>query len=150
VLSPPVLVVDECLDKRLASELNRRGRPAKSVSALGMRSLDDPQLFQALAKLGQPYVIVTADEAMPLDWMAAIEALGVTVAVVDSRRTGTATQCADIALGGHARAGQHPDRRRAESTRRTMRTQRMRGSARQPSALLPAANGSLERALGMT
>jgi hypothetical protein len=44
-------------------------------------------VFEALTGLDEPYVVVTADDAMPLDWMATIEAAGVTVAVVDSRHT---------------------------------------------------------------
>jgi hypothetical protein len=87
VLAPPELVIDECLDKRLARELGLRGRPAQSVSGLGLRGLDDPALFQELAKLGHPYVIVTADTAMPRDWLSEIEAAGTTVAVIDSRRS---------------------------------------------------------------
>jgi hypothetical protein len=87
VLPPPELVIDECLDKRLASELRLRGRLAQSVSGLGLRGLDDPTLLQELAKLGHPYVIVTADTAMPLDWLSEIEAAGATVAVIDSRRS---------------------------------------------------------------
>ncbi len=88
MLSPPELVIDECLSKRLATELNRRGRRATSVSALGLRGLDDPLLFNELSKLGRAFVIVTADTAMPMDWMTEIEAAGATVAVVDSRHSG--------------------------------------------------------------
>jgi len=87
VLPPPELVIDECLDKRLAHELRLRGRLAQSVSGLGLRGLEDPALFQELARLGHPYVIVTADTAMPRDWLSAIEAAGTTVAVIDSRRS---------------------------------------------------------------
>ena len=87
MLPPPELVIDECLDKRLATELEYRGRLARSVSGLGLRGLDDPTLLQELAKLGHPYVIVTADTAMPLDWLSEIEATAATVAVTDSRRS---------------------------------------------------------------
>jgi hypothetical protein len=83
-----MLVVDECLDTRLATELSLRGRPARSLASLGLRGLDDPQVLEALRDLGVPYVIVTADSAMPLDWMDAIEATGATVAIIDSRHTG--------------------------------------------------------------
>ncbi|HZL65279.1 MAG TPA: hypothetical protein VFD50_10120 [Thermoleophilia bacterium] len=85
MLPPPALVIDECLSTRLATDLARRGRPAKSIASLGLRGLDDPQVFDALRNLGEPYVIITADTAMPLDWMDAIEAAGATVAVIDSR-----------------------------------------------------------------
>jgi hypothetical protein len=87
VLPPPELVIDECIDKRLATELKGRGRLAQSVSGLGLRGLDDPVLFQELAKLGHPYVIVTADTSMPFDWLSEIQAAGTTVAVIDSRRS---------------------------------------------------------------
>jgi hypothetical protein len=87
VLPPPELVIDECLDKRLATELTNRGRMARAVSALELRGLDDPDLFTELAKLGHPYVIVTADVSMPIDWGTEISAAGITVAVIDSRRS---------------------------------------------------------------
>ena len=87
MLPPPELIIDECLDKRLATDLTKRGRMARAVSALGLRGLDDPDLFKELGKLGHPYVIVTADTAMPLDWSAEIEVAAVTVAVIDSRRS---------------------------------------------------------------
>ena len=89
MLPPPELVIDECLDKRLASELTRRGRMATSVSALGLRGLDDPELLHKLAQRDHPCVIVTADEAMPLDWMDALTATGTTLAVVDHHRSHT-------------------------------------------------------------
>jgi predicted nuclease of predicted toxin-antitoxin system len=60
-----VLVIDECLSTRLATELNSRGRPATSIAALGLRGLADPAVFEALGSLAQPYVIVTADGEMP-------------------------------------------------------------------------------------
>ncbi len=87
MLPPPELVIDECLDKRLAKELTDRGRVARTVSVLGLRGLDDPGLFSELGRLGHAYVIVTADVSMPIDWGAEIDAAGVTVAVVDSRRS---------------------------------------------------------------
>jgi hypothetical protein len=87
VLSPPLLVIDECLSTRLAGELNQRGRPSKSVASLGLRGLEDPAVLRALADLGEPCVIVTADSAMPLDWLGHIEAAGATVAVIDSRHS---------------------------------------------------------------
>lgn len=85
MLPPPVLVIDECLSTRLATELNARGRPAKTIASLGLRGLDDPDVFSALTRLGEAHVIVTADSAMPLDWMSNIAAAGATVAVIDSR-----------------------------------------------------------------
>ena len=87
MLAAPALVIDECLSTRLATELTLRGRPATSIVSRGLRGLEDPQVFEALRDLGEPYVIVTADAAMPLDWMGAIEAAGATVAVIDSRHT---------------------------------------------------------------
>ena len=46
-----------------------------------------PPSSQNSAKLGHPYVIVTADVSMPIDWGTEIAAAGVTVAVIDSRRS---------------------------------------------------------------
>ena len=62
-----MLVIDECLNTRLATQLTQRGRPARSIASLGLRGLEDPQVFEALAGLDEPYVVVTADDAMPLD-----------------------------------------------------------------------------------
>ena len=87
MLPPPELIIDECLDKRLATELTSRGRLARAVSNLGLRGLEDPDIFTELGKLGHPCVIVTADTAMPLDWGDEIQAAGATVAVIDSRRS---------------------------------------------------------------
>jgi len=87
VLPPPVLVIDECLNARLATQLAQRGRPARSIASLGLRGLEDPQVFSALSDLDEPFVIVTADEAMPLDWRGTIDAAGITVAVIDSHHT---------------------------------------------------------------
>lgn len=50
MLPPPVLVIDECLSTRLATDLARRGRPAKSIASLGLRGLDDPQVFASLPR----------------------------------------------------------------------------------------------------
>jgi hypothetical protein len=87
VLPPPELVIDECLSNRLAGELQGRGRRSRAVGALGLRGLDDPVLFRELSKLGHPYVLVTADNAMPMDCMDDIHRACATVAVIDSRHS---------------------------------------------------------------
>ena len=60
------LVVDENLPKRLATELNYRGRIAASVSSLGLRGSLDPELLHKLqAQLGDGWILLTADDALP-------------------------------------------------------------------------------------
>lgn len=65
--SPRIIVVDENLNKRLATELAYRGRDATSVSALGLGGSTDPQLLVKLDAQLDDWVLVTADDALPAD-----------------------------------------------------------------------------------
>lgn len=79
------LVIDESLDKRLAVELARRGRPAKSVSSLGLRGSSDSDLLDRLdAQLGA-WVLVTADDRMPEGQARALAAGNGAVATIGPR-----------------------------------------------------------------
>jgi PIN like domain len=81
------LVIDENLPKRLATELNYRGRNAASVSALGLRGSLDPELLRKLdAQLDGDWVLVTADDAMPEDHAEALRNVGGTVATINPDR----------------------------------------------------------------
>ena len=82
-----ILVIDENLPKRLATELSRRGRNAESVSSLGLRGSLDPDLLHKLqAQLGDDWILVTADDALPDDHMDALRAVNGTVAIVHPER----------------------------------------------------------------
>lgn len=87
---PPdrLLVIDESLDKRLASQLEQRGRKAMSAERLGLAGFSDEPLLRALAALpeGPALVLVTGDDAMPGEHGGLIARLGITVATVDGRR----------------------------------------------------------------
>ena len=82
-----LLVFDANLAKRMATEMTRRGRPACALANLGVDHLLDPDLPKDLAARFQdtPWVLVTADDALPLEHAAIVEELQVTVATVDPR-----------------------------------------------------------------
>ncbi len=82
-----LLIVDEGLDARLASQLEQRGRLAKSLALLGFTGLKDEPLLQAVARLKEPNpVLVTNDDDMPGEHEPLIGKLGLTIATVDGRR----------------------------------------------------------------
>lgn len=81
-----VLVVDDSLPKRLATELTRRGRTAYSVSALGLRgSLDSDLIPELIRRFGDP-VLITADDHMPGDHADVIAAHSPTIATIEPQR----------------------------------------------------------------
>jgi hypothetical protein len=88
VSAPPTrtLVIDENLNKRLATELSFRGRDATSVSALGLKGSSDPQLLLKLDDQLDDWVLVTADDALPGDHAGELEAVSGTVATIDPDR----------------------------------------------------------------
>jgi hypothetical protein len=47
---PARLIIDASADKRLATELRERGRPAEALSGLGLQHSLDEDLLPALAK----------------------------------------------------------------------------------------------------
>jgi hypothetical protein len=82
-----LLAVDEGLDTRLASQLEQRGRLAKSAAFLGLTGLKDEALLQAIARLEDPDpVLVTNDDDMPGEHGKLIAKLGLTIATIDGRR----------------------------------------------------------------
>jgi hypothetical protein len=85
-----LLVIDANLSKRLATELQRPGRTASSVSSLKLRHLVDPELLAVLAERyrDQRWVLVTGDDLMPGEHHQHIEAWSITVATVDGRWRG--------------------------------------------------------------
>jgi len=79
-----LLYLDEDLPKRLATELNRRGRNALSVYADEKKGTLDGDLVSMLyERFGQDVVLVTANESMPIEHEAVLTATGVALAVVD-------------------------------------------------------------------
>jgi len=77
------IVLDEDINRRLAREIRRRGRPdATAVYDEDLAALKDAQLFKALHTLGE-CVLVTWDNKMPLVHAAELEHHRITLAVVD-------------------------------------------------------------------
>lgn len=92
------LVIDADLNKRLATELSRRGIDAVSVSELQVKGFVDPRLLAHLHGLyGVDVVLVTADDHMPLEHATIIAELRCTIAVVDPNRE------SEIGLDAHRR-----------------------------------------------
>ena len=86
---PPdrLLIIDEGLDGRLASQLEQRGRRAMSNERLGLAGLKDEPLLRAIAALSEvDPVLVTNDDGMPGEHEGLIAKLGLTIATVDGRR----------------------------------------------------------------
>jgi hypothetical protein len=83
-----VLIIDESLAKRLATELTNRNREAVSVAKLGFRGTKDPELLAkiALRFRDQPWILVTGDDHLPADHAEAVLETAATIATVDPRR----------------------------------------------------------------
>jgi hypothetical protein len=77
------LIIDASLDTRVATELKYRGRDAVSAAELGLGRVKDPDLLAGLAKITDPWVLVTGDDRMPYAHPAAIAAAKATIATVD-------------------------------------------------------------------
>ncbi|HUY73240.1 MAG TPA: DUF5615 family PIN-like protein [Candidatus Dormibacteraeota bacterium] len=77
-----LLVVDENLDKRISTELGRRGRNAKTVAELELKGWTDPRLLERLAEIDPDCVLITGDDAMPATHAADLARFGTTVAVI--------------------------------------------------------------------
>ena len=81
-----LLFLDEDCPKRLAPELNARGRNATSVYTEELSGTLDPDLIRALAvEHGREVVLVTANESMPIEHEAVLAETGLTLAVIDGR-----------------------------------------------------------------
>jgi hypothetical protein len=79
---PRLLVVDEDLSKRIATELRRRGRNAKTVAALGLKGWNDPRLLERLHEIDSDCVLISGDDDMPATHAADLAKHGTTVAIV--------------------------------------------------------------------
>lgn len=87
----PTLVIDANLNKRIATELKRRGRRAVALSELHLRHAKDPDLLRALAEHfgDEPWVLVTGDDNLPAVHADVIQEMSTTLATVDARRPPT-------------------------------------------------------------
>lgn len=80
------IVLDENLPWSIAKELRARGYPSTSNFVLNASGLEDPQWLEIVANLSAPAaVLVTYDNAMPVEHGHWLTTLSVTLAVVDSK-----------------------------------------------------------------
>jgi hypothetical protein len=77
-------VIDASMDKRIATNLKKRGRRAVSAAEQGWGKLKDPPLLRALAQLNDPWVLVTADDRLPFEHAGVVAEVGATIATLDS------------------------------------------------------------------
>lgn len=77
------IVVDESLSTRIATELGNRGREAITVAALELRGRDDGEILRRLAERSDRWVLLTADDRLPLVWKDVIDETNATVATIN-------------------------------------------------------------------
>lgn len=77
-----LLIIDECLPSRIATELNNRAKRAIRSRELSERGTKDPELLPQLAALHPDAVLVTYDDAMPSDHLEVLQKTGMTLAIV--------------------------------------------------------------------
>jgi hypothetical protein len=80
------VVLDENLPWSIATELKARGYRATSNYALNATGTKDPEWLQIVANLSPPAVLVTFDNAMPLEHGDRLHSLGLTLAVIAAGR----------------------------------------------------------------
>lgn len=78
-----LLIVDENLDKRIATYLTKRGRPSQSHQELGMTGMLDGDVLSQLASLKCDWIFITGDDRMPFEHSEVIERFGATIATID-------------------------------------------------------------------
>ena len=81
-----ILVIDESLNPRIAAEVRARGRDAISVQQLRLKGKKDPALLTQIYRLHPTCVLVTADEAMPIEHPEQIKLAMATLAIISGRR----------------------------------------------------------------
>ena len=86
------VVVDENLGTRIATELRNRGRESITMAALNIRGRSDGEIIRMLAERSERWVLLTADDQLPLAWSKVIKAASATVAIIHPRRPASYTQ----------------------------------------------------------
>jgi hypothetical protein len=80
-----LMILDECVSKKVGAELRRRGRNAKGVLELGLGGKDDA-LLEQIAERFPGAILVTGDDRMPADHAETLAMTGITVATIDPIR----------------------------------------------------------------
>jgi hypothetical protein len=78
-----VLLIDESVNKKLASELRARGLESWSAEELKVAGRKDQVVLRHLAALDYAWVLVTGDDAMPTEHKAIIRDTQATIATID-------------------------------------------------------------------
>lgn len=86
------VVVDESLATRIATELRGRGRQSITVAALELRGQSDGNIIRKLAERSEQWILLTADDQLPLEWRDVIEATKATVATIHPTRPASYTE----------------------------------------------------------
>lgn len=79
------IVLDENVPWSIAAELKARGYAATSNYALNASGLEDPEWLEVVASLSPQAVLVTYDNAMPIEHAEWLRSLGITLAVIVGR-----------------------------------------------------------------
>lgn len=79
------IVLDENVPWSIATELRARGYAATSNYALNASGLEDPEWLEVVAALSPEAVLVTYDNAMPIEHTEWLRNLVVTLAIIDAR-----------------------------------------------------------------
>ena len=83
---PRLLIIDESLSHRIATELLQRGRHAVALNRLGLRGVDDIPLLRTLASKHPDAVLVTGDDDMPVEHRATLLQTNYTLAIVSPKK----------------------------------------------------------------
>lgn len=72
-------MLDENLNPRLAAELRKRGREARSVQELRLKGKPDREILEEIHRTLSDPVLITLDDRMPLEQASMIKSLPATV-----------------------------------------------------------------------
>jgi predicted nuclease of predicted toxin-antitoxin system len=88
---PRLLLIDENLSRRIASELRKRGKNSVAIVGTDLRGAKDPDLLRAIAREYEDAVLVTGDDNMPATHADVLRETRVTVAIIAPEREGNIT-----------------------------------------------------------
>lgn len=80
-----LLIIDASLNKRIATDLKKRGRLTVSAAELGLKDAKDPQLLAVLGSRTDDWMLVTADDNLPAAHPVDTATSKATIATIDPR-----------------------------------------------------------------
>lgn len=83
-----VLVLDENMPARLATELKKRGRRATRVTEMQLRGTSDPELLRICAERFDDWILLSNDRKLPDDHADVVGEVHATIAVVAQPQRG--------------------------------------------------------------